>query len=87
MLYARTMMPGKVSAMGKVYEEVAALAYQRVSKEAFQWLPQWVLSLMGIDEPQAEQSTCVEPVRRAEQRGAPERSDQRLPHDGLPGRV
>lgn len=56
MLYARTMMPGKVSAMGKVYEEVAALAYQRVSKEAFQWLPQWVLSLMGIDEPQAEQS-------------------------------
>lgn len=61
MLYARTMMPGKVSAMGKVYEEVAALAYQRVSKEAFQWLPQWVLSLMGIDEPQAEQSTCVEP--------------------------
>lgn len=120
MLYARTMMPGKVSAMGKVYEEVAALAYQRVSKEAFQWLPQWVLSLMGIDEPQAEQSTCVEPcpqeaaqeqsslyqvirsigngrsvtallaprpVRRAEQRGAPERSDQRLPHDGFPGRV
>ena len=56
MLYARTMMPGKVSAMGKVYEEVAALAYQRVSKEAFQWLPQWVLSLMGIDAPQAEQS-------------------------------
>ena len=56
MLYARTMMPGKVSAMGKVYEEVAALAYQRVSKEAFQWLPQWVISLMGIDAPQAEQS-------------------------------
>lgn len=47
MLYARTMMPGKV------YEAVAALAYQRVGKEAFQWLPQWVLSLMGIDAPQA----------------------------------
>ena len=60
MLYARTMMPGKVSAMGKVYEEVAALAYQRVSKEAFRWLPQWVISLMGINEPQAEQSACVE---------------------------
>ena len=44
MLHASTMMPGKVSAMGKVYEEVAALAYQRVSKEAFQWLPQWVIS-------------------------------------------
>lgn len=29
MLHASTMMPGKVSAMGKVYEEVAALAYQR----------------------------------------------------------
>lgn len=54
MLHASTMMPGKVSAMGKVYEEVAALAYQRVSKEAFQWLPQWVLSLMGINEAQAE---------------------------------
>ena len=48
MMYARTMMPGTVSAMGKVYEEVAALAYQRVSKEAFQWLPQWVLSLMEM---------------------------------------
>lgn len=54
MLHASTMMPGKVSAMGKVYEEVAALAYQRVSKEAFQWLPQWVISLMGMDEAQAE---------------------------------
>lgn len=57
MLHARTMMPGKVSAMGKVYEEVAALAYQRVSKEAFQWLPQWVISLMGMDEAQAEPAT------------------------------
>lgn len=54
MLHASTMMPGKVSAMGKVYEEVAELAYQRVSKEAFQWLPQWVISLMGMDEAQAE---------------------------------
>ena len=54
MLHASTMMPGKVSAMGKVYDEVAALAYQRVSKEAFQWLPQWVISLMGMDEAQAE---------------------------------
>ena len=54
MLHASTMMPGKVSAMGKVYEEVAALAYQRVSKEAFQWLPQWVISLMGMDGAQAE---------------------------------
>ena len=54
MLHASTMMPGKVSAMGKVYEEVAALAYQRVSKEAFQWLPQWVISLMGMYEAQAE---------------------------------
>lgn len=52
MLHASTMMTGKVSAMGKVYEEVAALAYQQVSKEAFQWLPQWVLSLMGMDEAQ-----------------------------------
>ena len=57
MLHASTMMPGKVSAMGKVYEEVAALAYQRVSKEAFQWLPQWVISLMGMDEAQAEPAT------------------------------
>jgi len=56
MLHASTMMPGKVSAMGKVYEEVAALAYQRVSKEAFQWLPQWVISLMGMDEAQAQSS-------------------------------
>ena len=60
MLHASTMMPGKVSAMGKVYEEVAALAYQRVSKEAFQWLPQWVLSLMGINEAQAEPAATQE---------------------------
>lgn len=66
MLHASTMMPGKVSAMAKVYEEVAALAYQRVSKEAFQWMPKWVISLMGINESKEElfadsnRGACVE---------------------------
>ena len=37
----------QVSYRRKVYEEVATLAYQRMNKEAFKWLPDWIVSVTG----------------------------------------
>lgn len=37
----------QVSYRRKVYEEVATLAYQRMNKDAFKWLPDWIVSVMG----------------------------------------
>lgn len=37
----------QVSYRRKVYEEVATLAYQRMNKEAFKWLPDWIVSVSG----------------------------------------
>lgn len=37
----------QVSYRRKVYVEVATLAYQRMNKEAFKWLPDWIVSVTG----------------------------------------
>lgn len=40
----------QVSYRRKVYEEVATLAYQRRTKEAFKWLPEWIVSNVDATE-------------------------------------
>lgn len=40
----------QVSYRRKVYEKVAALAYQRMNNEAFKWLPDWIVSVTGADD-------------------------------------
>ena len=40
----------QVSYRRKVYEEVATLAYQRMNKEAFKWLPDWIVSVTGAND-------------------------------------
>lgn len=40
----------QVSYRRKVYEEIATLAYQRRTKEAFKWLPEWIVSHVGTTE-------------------------------------